>query len=277
MTIMIVRLKTKRAKGGGVLFGRAVAVTIRRCSLRCMAAAVLFSGVLCASSAEAGLVSFSNIMKTDQIPGDIADLYGDPDTSDPNTLKFPHPNAFSAFASGVGGVDAVDGFLSFSVTADPGTWATGISLTEIGSWSLIPGDPPPTPNSAGVRGNGWVDITEVDGNPVMPPTTMPFSFSEDFGAADVPPDSALWTSGFVMDFAGIIGNVTGFDVHMDNQLFALSERGFSFIDKKNVSFTVPTVMGNPVPEPSSILLAMTGLMGLVTLGSRRRSKRRSAA
>jgi hypothetical protein len=274
VTIMNVRFETKRAKGRGVLFGRAVAVMIQRTSLHCIAAAVLFGGVLCASSVEAGLVSFSDIIQTPQTPGDVADLYGDPDTSVPNTLNFPHPNSFAATAFGAGGVDATDGLLTFSVTADPGTWATGISLTETGSWSLIP---LPTLNAVGVRGLGWVDITEVDGNPVVPPTRMPFSFSEDYGAADTPPDTALWTSGFVMDFAAVIGNVTGFDVTMDNRLFALSEGGFSFIDKKQITFTVPTVMGNVIPEPSSILLAMMGLMGFVTCGSRRRLKRRLAA
>lgn len=215
----------------------------------------LFCLVLCPSSAQAGLVNFSDIIQSTQTPGDPPDLFGVPDTSVPNKLLFSHPNSFAATATGVGGVDVTDSFLTFSVTAEPGTWATGISLAEGGSWSLIPSV---SGNVVGVRGNGTIRITEVNGISVGGPS-YPILFSETFDLNDTPPDSANWASGFAQGFGDVNGKVTAFDVSLDNRLFALSEAGFSFIDKKNIAFMVRTKM---VPEPATVLLGLIAFGGL---------------
>jgi len=236
---------------------------MRRFFTQCLAVAALFSLAFCTSSAQAGLVSFSDIVQSTQTPNDPPNLYGAADTSAPNKLIFSHPNSFAATATGVGGVDVTDGFLTFSVTADPGTWATGISLVEGGSWSLIPTLPG---NQAGVRGSGSIRITGVNGAPVAGPI-FPISFADTFDQADTPPDSANWVGGFAQGFGSVNGKVTAFDVSMNNRLFALSEAGFSFIDKKNITFNVRTEM---VPEPSTALLGLMAFSGLGLIAVRRR-------
>ncbi len=240
--------------------------TIRSFLTHSLAAAALFSLIICTSSAQAGIVTFDNITQSTQTPGDPDNLYGDPDTSVPNKLLFPHPTSFAATATGVGGVDVTDGFLTFSVTVDDPnlTWATGISLVESGSWSLIPSLPG---NMVGVRGNGSIIITEVDGAPVAGPV-MPILYEDTFDQNDTPPDSANWVGGFAMGFGNVAGKVTAFDVKLDNRLFALSEAGFSFIDKKSIAFMVRTEM---VPEPSTALLGLMAFGGLGLIASRRRA------
>ena len=235
--------------------------TIRSYFAHCTAVAALFALVLCTSSVQAGLVSFDDIVQSTQTPGDPDNLYGAPDTSTPNKLIFSHPNSFAATAVGKAGVDVTDGFLTFTVNADPETWATGISLMESGSWSLIP-----TTNSVGVRGSGSIRITEVDGLPAAGPI-FPILFSEDFDQSNTPPDSQNWASGFSQGFGSVNGKVTAFNVSMNNRLFAFSESGFSFIDKKNVTFMVRTEM---ISEPSTALLGFLAFSGLGLVAARRR-------
>jgi hypothetical protein len=237
--------------------------TIRSYFAPCVAVAALFAIVLCTSSVQAGLVSFDDIIQSNQTnpAGPPVEPYGAPDTSTPNKLIFAHPDSFAATAVGANGVGVIDGFLTFSVTADPDTWATGISLMESGSWSLIP-----TTNSVGVRGSGSIRITEVDGLPVAGPV-FPILFSEDFNQGNTPPDSQNWVGGFAQGFGSVNGKVTAFDVSMNNRLFALSESGFSFIDKKNIMFMVRTEM---IPEPSTALLGFIAFGGLGLITVRRR-------
>lgn len=234
--------------------------TIRSSLVQCIAVGALFSIVISlvinASSVQAGQVAFEDIIQSTQTPGDPDNLYGEPDTSVPNKLLFPNPSSFAATATGADGVDVTDGFLTFTVKAEAGTWATGLSLAESGSWSLIPSLPG---NIAGVRGGGGVTITEVDGAPVAGPV-LPILYEETFDMDDTPPDSNIWSGGFVLEFGEVGGKVTAFDVTLNNRVFALSEAGFSFIDKKNISFVVQTEM---IPEPSTALL---GLMAFSSLG-----------
>ena len=221
---------------------------------------LLLATILYAVPANAGVVSFSDIVQSTQTPDDPPNLYGVPNTSTPNKLAFNHPNSFAATATGVDGVDVTDGFVTFSVEAEPDTWATGISIMESGSWSLIPSLPG---NSVGVRGSGSIRVTEVDGAPVAGPV-YPILYGEDFDQSDTPPDSDNWAGGFAQGFEGVAGRVTAFDVALNNRLFALSESGFSFIDKKNIMITVRTEM---IPEPTTLALALFG--ATVMLVSRR--------
>jgi len=236
--------------------------TIRSFFTHSLAVAALVSVVFYTPSAQAGLVSFDDIVQSTQTPGDPDDLYGVPDTSVPNMLLFPHPASFAATATGAGGVDVTDGFLSFTVNAAPGSWATGIALLESGSWSLIP---TLAGNSVGVRGSGSIIITEIDGNAVAGPV-MPISYSDTFDQGDTPPDSDNWVGGFTQGFANVTGKVTAFKVKLDNRLYALSEAGFSFIDKKSIAFAVRTEM---VPEPATALLGLMAFAGLGLIAGRR--------
>ena len=230
----------------------------RACCALTLVLTTVLTTLVCTDSVDAGIVSFSDIVQTTQTPGDPANLFGVADTSTPNKLAFNHPNSFAATATGVGGVDVTDGFLTFSVEADPGTWATGISLMESGSWSLIPSLPG---NSVGVRGGGTIRVTEVDDAPVVgPPINFPISFAVDRDMSDTPPDSGLWDGGFAQGFGTVPGKVTAFTVEINNRLFALSEAGFSFIDKKNIMFNVQTDM---IPEPASLALIALGMVGML--------------
>ena len=221
---------------------------------------VLAFAVLCVSASvvDAGNVSFEDIMQSTQTPDDPDNLYGEPDTSTSDKLSF-RPVSFAATATGAGGVDVTDGFLSFTVKSAPGTWSTGFNLMESGSWSLIPDS---AGNSAGVRGNGAIRITEVNGQPVAGPS-FPILYLDDFDQSDTPPDSDNWDLTFSQGFGSVDGRVTEFKVELNNRLFALSQAGFSFVDKKNIMITVDT----EIPEPTTLLMASLALA--VSLGRRR--------
>lgn len=213
---------------------------------------------VCTVDSQAGLVKFTNINQSTQTPGDPPNLYGPPDTSGPNMLLFGNPASFAANAIGAGGADVTDGFLTFQVMADPGTWATGIDWTESGFWSLL--SPPGVATIATAVGNrlgGFITIDQSD----VPPPALPIAISGpplNYNAvANTPPDFQPWTNGFTFDLTPY-GKVTKFSVAINNQLFAFSEAStIATIDKKRVKITVRTGM---VPEPGTALIGVVGLL-----------------
>ncbi len=240
---------------------------------RKLSIAMLILLTLCAS-ANAGLVSFSNISQSGQGPGDPPAPFGPPSISG-NSLSFQSPAAFSA-TSVNGDFDIedsfTDGLLTFSVEADDDTWITGVSISERGARNLFELDPNSGTATTRVQviALAEITITELDhGNTPLTPlaaTPIPIGFNLTWDLINNG-GVAIWTASDPQDIETILINrgvtfdlgATAFDFIMNNQLFAISEEGtFAFIDKKRIDIDVETEM---IPEPTTVLLAIFGLLG----------------
>ncbi len=225
-------------------------------------------------SANAGLVSFTNIFQSGQGPGDPPAPYGPPSISD-NSLSFASPAAFSA--TSVNGVFDVensftDGLLTFSVEADDDTWITGMSISERGArnlFELVLSSGTAT-TRVQVISLAEITVTELDhGNTPLTALAMvpiPIGFNITWDLINNP-GVAIWTGLDAQDIETILINrgvvfdlgATAFDFIMNNQLFAISEVDtFAFIDKKRIDIDVETEM---IPEPTTALLAIFVLLG----------------
>ena len=241
---------------------------------RHLSMALIIVLILC-PGAHAGLVSFFDISQSGQGPGDPPNPYGPPSVSG-NTLSFLSPAGFSA--TSVNGIFDIedsftDGLLTFSVEADPDTWITGVSISERGARNLFELILEAGSESTRVQVIALAEIlvTELDhGNtPLTAPAAdaIPIGFNLTWDL-EGDPGVAIWNGFDAQDIEDILINdrgvefelgVTAFDFLMNNQLFAISEEGtFAFIDKKRIDIDVETDM---VPEPTTALLALFGLLG----------------
>jgi PEP-CTERM motif len=225
------------------------------------------------SDSNAGSVTFSQITQSTQTPGDPPNMYGPADTSTPNELLFPAPFSFAATAVGAGGADVTDGLVSFLVTADPNTWATGLKWDEDGTWSLVESVPGFATVATNVRNRLQGFVTILASDLPLPANPIPVAGPAlNFDAINnVPPDSDVWSNGFNFDLTPY-GKVTKFRVSMNNRLLAFSEGGpngtsIAFIDKKLIDIHVRTGM---VPEPTTLALLGLGMVGFL---AGRRAKR----
>ncbi len=223
--------------------------------------------------ADAGIVSFVDIMQSTQTAGDPPNLFGPANTSTPNQLLFPSPAAFSATAVGAGGADLTDGLVTFSVVVDDPsmTWITEFSFVENGTWTLLES----VPGFAGIGTNvlnqliGFLTITSIDGVAVGGPTIPLIAPVVSFNApADLPPGLGFWSNGLIQALpVATYGQVTSFDIELNNRLAAFSEGGpggtsIAFMDKKRITIRVRTEM---VPEPAScFLVALSVIATLLT-------------
>ena len=237
---------------------------VRSSRLTLLPVAVLSLAFCLLSTADAGLVTFSDITQSGQTPGDPSDPFGEPSVAG-NTLTFSGPDTFSA--ASVGGSfnfnNFTDGFLSFTVSAaDDLTWITDFSLFETGDSLLVDnGGLGTIMTNTQVNAVGGIVITELDHGATavnaIAGQTIEIGFGFTFNLGD---PNGLWEGLDSVDFAAILLDrgisfeygVTEFDFFIDNQLLAFSETGtLSFIDKKRVVFEASTAM---VPEPSTVLL-----------------------
>jgi hypothetical protein len=240
---------------------------------RHLSIAIIVLLILC-PSANAGLVSFHNISQSGQGPGDPPAPYGPPTISG-NTLSFASPVAFAATsANGVFDIEDsfTDGLVTFDVDADPGTWITGLKLSERGGRNLFELilDSGTGSTRVNVIAIASIVITELDhGNtPLTPAAEAPILVGFDLTWNLInDPGAVLWTGMDAVDIEAILLNrkvdfehgATALDFIMDNQLFAISEEGtFAFIDKKRIDIDLETEM---LPEPATALLVLLGLLG----------------
>lgn len=226
-------------------------------------------------TANAGLVSFSDISQSGQGPGDPPAPYGPPSIIG-NMLSFKSPTGFSA--TSVNGVFDIkdsftDGLLTFSVDADPQTWITGVSLTERGArnlFELILGAGTAS-TRVQVIALAEIMVTELDhGNTpltALASSPIPIGFNITWDLIN-DPGAVIWSASDSESIETVLTNrgvsfeygATAFDFIMNNQLFAISEEGtFAFIDKKRIDIKVDTEM---VPEPTTVFLAFIGLVGV---------------
>lgn len=221
-------------------------------------------------------INISENTHSDPLP-----LFGAP-TLAGDTLDFSPNNFFASSQLAVPPFDMTDGLLKFRGMSQPGFGIENIKFAEGGALSVV-GGAATDATMVDVSAVGFVDILEVDGvsvNKISIPINLTFSFGSNGGndngtwrrVSEGFANGVPWTGSQFIDLNQELTNrgisytrgATLIDVVLDNSLYAQSEAvGGAYIDKKDF-FTVTT----NIPEPTSCLLAIVGLMG-VALASRR--------
>ncbi len=222
-------------------------------------------------------ISFQGVREssaTDAVP-----LYGAPDPFNLG-LDFDPPS-FVSTSSG-GAADVTDGQLNFTVkgvaNASGSVGVSAISLSEAGDYTLAGAGGPPTSVLAGaiIRAT----VTEINGVAVSPLGLIPVNAS--FGdSLPGPVVVAPWSLGTLLNVAAQLAGLgypagtqaTKVEVVIDNQLVSTSEPGtVAYIAKKDFRINLITdVVGNPIPEPGTLLLTAFAVCGVAV--ARRRNRR----
>lgn len=247
-------------------------------------------------NASGSTVDFSNISETPTLASaldqaahftaidPLAGPFGAP-TASGNSLSF-NPSSFTLAVTGPAKItdpataDILDSQLNFTISAKAGYGIDSFAVQEAGD--VFFGFGATSKSWAAVAAAINVSVTQIDGKAVtpvwVPSANAVFIPTGSFnGAAN--PLSTIWTGSGVIDISGylasqnILGTATKIDVSLDNTLYAGSGdvNKLVKIQKKlfdGTSFTVTTTPGNPVPEPSSIVLAAMGMLGVGWYGRR---------
>ncbi len=180
-----------------------------------------------------------------------AGLWGDPLVEGDDLIFYP--TEFRATQSGGPGIDFTASTLVFDIQANPGYRIAGIDLTEWGDSLLF--------------GNG---ITFVDGDVIAGTAILPLSFTDDENIFLGPGGTILstpdWEATASFDFRS--APRTQVRVVLENELLAVAPDMLDFADinKALTLFGVTTI----IPEPASVFLLGSGMVGLVLLGAGRR-------
>ena len=204
----------------------------------------------------------------DSNSGDTPPLFGVPVVSG-NSLDF-NPIGFSAFASGLGGVDITEGNLSFTIDAKPGQAIQNIKFVEFGDTTLagLGNDNTTTMVTTDV----FIDIIEVDNvgiDPVKLQAMLVFtpsggSFVQGTDGGGGPIFNSQWMGMLLVDIDQELVNANvNFDlgatrvkVDLDNTLVAVSQLGTSSrIAKKD-----HVIITTNIPEPATCVLALFSLL-----------------
>jgi hypothetical protein len=199
-----------------------------------------------------GPVTFGDVTEssgTDPVP-----LYGPPDPFSIG-LDFD-PMGFVATASG-GAADVTDGQLNFTIESALGV--DMISVFEAGEYSLVGTGTAATQALAGALMRATV--TQINGVDVAPLGLLPVNASVGFNLLANPGVLQPWSLGLGLNVAAQLGpdRATRIEIVIDNQLVALSElASLAFIAKKDFRIGIDTGDHPPVPEPSAMLLLLSG-------------------
>ena len=233
---------------------------IFKMNTKILTSCLFFLGIvlLSAASVNADIIEYGdfegdnvNFLMVTEISNEVGPLYGAP-TVQGDSLNFLLPPGFIS-QSEDGGVDFLDGRLTFMVEANEGFAINSISVTEFGAFFGI--------GEGSISLVNAIAFVEVDGQ------IFDGSFLFDSVAdSDVDPTTGPWIDGLEIFFPAA-KKITFF---LDNQLFTRAvEGGVAFIDKKDIVISVGTIPQNGViPEPSSMLV-LCGIAGLVTMRRRR--------
>lgn len=210
---------------------------------------------------------------TDPVP-----LFGAP-TVTGDSIDFTPDNFGAASQLHVPAVDHTDGHLTFGVMANPGKSVQTISFQEGGG--LTVGGFGTDATFVDVSAFGNIDVFQVDGvniSKLSIPIQLTFSFgdngAQDNGTWKLASQGFVnddWTGGQLIDIAGYLQThgypgaegATKMEIALDNKLYAQSEiEGTASIDKKDFGGLSVTVNVPIIPEPSAIVLAVVGLVGL---------------
>ena len=231
----------------------------------------------------AGSINYGDVPALTVVYGQVTEssadplpLYGAPTVSG-NSLQFTPPN-FEAQSQN-GSVAFVDGTLNTSIVADAGQGISMINVAEAGDFSLVG-----TGSYATISAPVFVRIDAVDGasltNPIYYSTNLIFSPGQNGPGSYATPGNTgvgqIWTGNISVDLNAILaannmgGSVTQLQWTMDNSLTAYAPSGgLSFIKKKDIGGVALTVQTGGIPEPSSVILAALGLVGLLYAARKR--------
>lgn len=200
---------------------------------------------------------------------DATPLFGGP-TITGDTLDF-NPKGFVAFA-GSGGSDITDGQLNFSIESFPGTGISSIMFRESGDYSLLGTGSAATMVSGGISVR--VEIIEVDGVALPSPIDVVANASISANLVSGPATLSPWSLGLFVDLGPALTNiphnlgVTKANVVLDNLLAAISETSSTALIAKKDFKIIPTIEGNPIPEPASLALFTLGAACVFRRGNR---------
>jgi hypothetical protein len=216
-------------------------------------------------------ISFLDVAEssgTDPVP-----LFGPP-TPFVTGLDFDPANFVAS--AGAGAVDITDGQLNYTVMSTAGGQISSIKLSERGDYSLTGVGTNATQALAGAIIQAT--ITQINGAAVAPFSLTPVNASVAFNLAANPGIVQPWSLGLTLNVAaqvaaqfGANARATKVEVAIDNQLQALSQTSaqgssLAFIAKKD--FRIDIGGDGVIPEPGTLLLLMSGCMGLVAVRGR---------
>jgi hypothetical protein len=217
-------------------------------------------------------VLFRGVSEDSTTDPDALPLFGSP-TVGGASLDFSGISFGSS--SGAGGVDLTNGSLTMGIAAQDGKSIDSISFSEAGDYTLfgVPGAAALAWVSAAV----YLDILQVDGIGIDPINVQAnLIFSPSSGQFDLltggPALARIWNAELTIDVTqalqdqNIQGGATKVSLILSNMLATASEPGAaSFINKTDLDISVQVV-----PEPDTLALLGTGLLGLFLMGERRR-------
>lgn len=181
------------------------------------------------------------------------------------------PTAFAA-SSVDGTPDQTNGLLQMTLMAKNGETIDEVKVTEFGDWQLS-GDPNKFAQAT-ISGLITVTVLETLAGPIAPVVL----FAPGVGSPDtvfdlgVDPLSGAMMLTMEIDVDAVVPNATKVLVNLNNNLAATSEAGTSsFIQKKVIDGPVVIVEaeGPIIPEPASLLLLVSGIVGLAGMRWRR--------
>ncbi|TWU25812.1 hypothetical protein [Bythopirellula polymerisocia] len=255
--------------------------TSRALLLTTLACTAIFAFALIPAISQATPINYGDfdgttVMYLDVTEDSVTDntpLFGAPTISG-DALDF-NPIGFGAFASGAGGNDMTDGQLFFMIQAKQGQGINTVLLSEAGDTGLAGFGTDATYTE--VKGLVTVDILATNVGPVSINHQASMSFSPSGGTYGLGTDggggpsySTNWTGGVLLDIGAILvqNGITGqtatkVNINLDNKLLALSQEGTSAtIAKKDFDSSAVTIKVNDIPEPTTALLAMIGMLAL---------------
>ena len=249
---------------GRFLFGFMLVIALTALASNAHAAAINYGDF---SDIPPGAVMYLDV--TESSGTDAVPLFGSPSITE-DTLDFD-PKGFVAF-SGSGGSDLTDGQLNFSIETLPGAGISSILFREGGDYSLLGTGTAGTMVAGGISVH--VEIIEVDGVALPSPIDVFASASFSANLVSSPTTLSPWSNTLFVDFGPALANiphnlgVTRANVVLDDLLAAISEPlSTALIAKKDFTI-IPTIEGNPIPEPASLALFTLGAICVFRRGSR---------
>jgi len=235
----------------------------------------LVAAVICTAGAgaRAAIISYGNFVGTDVTYGNVTEssgtdavpLYDVPHVVT-NALDFD-PKSFVSYATS-GSADVTDGQLNFDIIAHAGKSITGLSISELGDYTLVVTGTPTTSASAGAI--AFVKIVEVDNVPLAASQIINIPASSATVAYYLPANAGsaqAWNLGLSVNIAAALPSnqhATRVQVAFNNTLATTSEPStLAFIAKKDFVLNTQTAL---VPEPAA--LSLLGVAGLMLLRKR---------
>jgi hypothetical protein len=223
-----------------------------------VAALALLAGGLSVHAAQAAQVTLTGTTFDITYDDTRVGLFGAPAIVGNSVLWFPSGSPGFA-AQTDGGIDVTNSTFAMTVTAKPGFFLTGFSLTEGGDYFFFGGQ------RSAVMASGQLRVTPLPGSTSHAAITADSSFA---AGAEFDFTTRNWTASASLAAAR---GTTRVNASIQNILSAYvipPVLGYAFIEKKEVMLGIAV---SPVPEPHTYALMLAGVavVGFVVLRRRR--------